>query len=93
MSYPSREGAKFDRAYYDSKHMPLVQEKWGPLGLTGFEVLYPTPGEQPFAAQTLVRFRDQAAIDAALTSPAAAEIIGDIPNFTNITAVILRAND
>ena len=68
--YPAHDGAKFDADYYAKTHIPLVEKAWGPHGLTGAEILFPH-GEQPDVAMVLLRFRDQAAIDAAVSDTAA----------------------
>lgn len=91
--YPSGEGSTFDRDYYSASHIPLVQQIWGPLGMTGTEVLFPAAGKQPFAAMVLIRFGDQAAINAALSSRDTAKIMGDVPKFTNIRPSMYRADD
>jgi len=36
--YPKSEGKSFNLEYYKSKHMKLVKEKLGPLGLINSEV-------------------------------------------------------
>ena len=33
VTYPSREGGRFDADYYAATHLPLVEEKWGQYGL------------------------------------------------------------
>jgi uncharacterized protein (TIGR02118 family) len=91
--YPNSDGAKFDSEYYSASHIPLVQQVWGGLGMTGTEVLFPAPGKQPFVAMVLIRFRDQEAINAALASRDTAKIMGDVPKFTNIKPTMFRAND
>ena len=92
VSYPVHDGARFDAAYYTATHIPLAEKAWGPLGLTGAEVLFPA-GAQPWAATVLLRFVDQAAIDAALASPEAPAVMADVANFTDIVPVLYRAAD
>ena len=90
VSYPQHEGARFDADYYRDAHIPLVEKVWGPSGLTGAEILWPADGGQPHAAMVVLRFRDGAAIDAAITAPATAEVMADIAKFTDIQPVIYR---
>lgn len=90
VSYPLHDGASFDADYYRDTHIPLVEESWGPSGLTGAEILWPADGTQPLAAMVVLRFRDGAAIDAAMGSPATAAVMADIANFTNIQPSIYR---
>ncbi|GLZ87027.1 ethyl tert-butyl ether degradation protein EthD [Metapseudomonas resinovorans] len=93
VSYPLSAGATFDRDYYLSTHVPLVQAAWAEFGLQSAEVLFPAAGPQPLAGLVLLRFADQAGVDAALASPRTREVIGDVLNFTNISPVIFRADD
>ncbi|HDR9482562.1 TPA: EthD family reductase [Burkholderia aenigmatica] len=93
VSYPSAEGGTFDREYYLSNHTALVRSAWGEFGLQSAEVLFPSPTPQPFACMAILRFSDQAAIDAALSSAKTAEVMGDVKNFTNITPTIFCADD
>ena len=92
VSYPASEGATFDRDYYTSTHTQIAGAVWGSSGLQSAEVLFPV-GAQPFLAMTILRFIDQAAIDAALGSAETAKVIGDIVNFTNVSPIIFRAED
>jgi uncharacterized protein (TIGR02118 family) len=90
VSYPLSEGATFDADYYRDTHIPLVETSWGPSGMTGAEILWPADGAQPVAAMVVLRFRDAAAIDAAMASPATGAVMADIANFTNIQPSIYR---
>lgn len=89
--YPQQDGATFDRTYYTQTHIPLVEQLWGPSGLTGADVLWPGDGAQPFAAMVVLSFENGAAIDAALASGGTANIMGDVAKFTNIQPGIYRA--
>ncbi|EMN5127249.1 EthD family reductase [Burkholderia contaminans] len=93
VSYPAAEGMEFDREYYFATHISLVRAAWGECGLQSVEVLFPAPGPQPFACVTLLRFSDQAGIDAALASSRTAEVVGDVRNFTQVQPAIFRAGD
>lgn len=90
VTYPAVDGGRFDGNYYVSTHMPLVEEKWRPLGLTGARALLPVGDSPAYAAIAVIDFRDGAAIDRALGSPEAAEIFGDIANFTDLEPVAQR---
>lgn len=93
VSYPLTCDSTFDRNYYQFAHLPLAQAIWGEHGLQSAEVLFPASGPQPLAAMVILRFVDQAAIDAALASPKTPEVLADVAKFTNITPMIFRAND
>ena len=89
--YPNGPGTHFDHAYYRDKHMPLVKARLGaPLkyytvdkGMAGG-----APGSAPTYAASGHLFFDS--VDDFQTSfgPHTAEIMGDIPNYTDITPVI-----
>jgi uncharacterized protein (TIGR02118 family) len=90
VSYPLHEGATFDPDYYRDTHIPLVEASWGPSGMTEAEILLPADADQPAAAMVVLRFRDAAAIDAALASPATGAVMADVGNFTDIQPSIYR---
>ncbi|MFX1674763.1 EthD family reductase [Paraburkholderia sp. A2WS-5] len=93
VSYPAVEGLAFDREYYLGTHVPLVRAVWGEFDLHSAEVLFPASGPQPFACVTVLRFNDQAGIDAALSSARTGDVVGDVPNFTNVQPTIFRAGN
>jgi uncharacterized protein (TIGR02118 family) len=89
--YPSGPGAKFDMDYYVKKHMPMVRQKLGAickgtnaeLGIAGGG-----PGAPPtYIAIGHVLCDSVEALQAAM-APHEKEIMGDIPNYTNITPII-----
>lgn len=90
VTYPRREGATFDTDYYRDKHTPLVKRIWGATGMSEAEILWPAGDDQPFMAMVLLRFPDDASIDASLGSAGTAEVMGDITKFTNIEPTIYR---
>ncbi len=89
--YPNKPDAKFDMAYYTSSHMPMVKQKCGAAckaiaaekGLSGSE-----PGSKP--ANLAIGYLTFDSVDAFQKSfgPHAAEILADVPNYTNINPVI-----
>ena len=89
--YPAKDGAKFDAAYYDATHIPLVKDAFTATGLTDVQVLKglsaPGGGPAPFVAIVNLTFRDAEALAASLGGPRAAEVMGDVVNFTDITPV------
>jgi uncharacterized protein (TIGR02118 family) len=89
--YPNRGDAKFDMNYYVTKHMPMVRQKLAPAckgvaveqGIAGG-----APGTPPaFVAMGHLLFDSADAFQKAM-APHASEIMGDIPNYTNIQPVI-----
>lgn len=90
--YPNKPVSKFDMDYYLSKHIPLVQARWADMGMSeiravkGVGTLDPkTPA--PYQVMALLRFDSKEAFDAA-GAKHGAEILGDIPNFTDVMPVI-----
>jgi uncharacterized protein (TIGR02118 family) len=89
--YPRREGSKFDMKYYCASHIPMVAKKLGAAckgvsveqGLSGA-----APGTQPnFVALGHMLFDSVEAFQSAF-APHAGEIMGDIPNYTNIEPIV-----
>jgi uncharacterized protein (TIGR02118 family) len=89
--YPTREGAKFDQAYYEETHIPLVRDAFTPTGLTGVQVLKGLAagdgGAAPYVVIVNLTFRDAAALQASLGGPRAAEVIADVAKFTDIQPI------
>jgi uncharacterized protein (TIGR02118 family) len=89
--YPNKEGGKFDFDYYLKRHMPVSIERHGPAlrgvtverGLSGV-----TPGSPPAYAAICHLFFDSVEAFVQAFMPHAAELQGDIPNYTNIEPVI-----
>ena len=90
VSYPPTEGATFNREYYLATHMPLVKEKWGSAGLTDAVAMFPDDESPASLAVAVLTFTDGAARDAAISGPDAAEVFGDVANFTTISPVAQR---
>lgn len=88
--YPTTEGGKFDMDYYNATHIPLVKEAFGPTGLKSVEVLQGLPGPEgkpPYVAIANLAFESPQALQASMGGPRAAEVVGDIANFTDIAPV------
>ena len=88
VAYPNRPGSRFDLEYYMNKHIPMVEAKMTPHGLTGWGVskglggLAPgTPA--PYAVQVHLDFQSLEGLQAGLAAEGAA-IMGDIPNYTDV---------
>ncbi|MEM1336805.1 MAG: EthD family reductase [Bacteroidota bacterium] len=89
--YPNAEGKTFDMEYYSEKHMPMVAELFGE-GLKGLEIdkgiAGRTPEEpMPYLAVGYFYFDSLEAYQNAF-GPNAEQILGDIPNYTNIQPVV-----
>jgi uncharacterized protein (TIGR02118 family) len=87
VTYPGREGGRFDGDYYVATHLPLVEANWGQYGLTSTRAFL-ADGEMPsLAAIAVLEFSSGAAVDTALASPEAGTVFGDIVNFTDLAPV------
>jgi uncharacterized protein (TIGR02118 family) len=89
--YANTAGKKFDMAYYVDKHLPMVRKKFGNAckrmdldqGLGGGQ-----PGSKPpYVAMVHFLFDSVEAFQTAF-APHADEIMGDIPNYTDIQPLI-----
>lgn len=88
--YPTTEGGKFDMDYYNATHIPLVKEAFGPTGLTSVQVLQGLSGpdgKPPYVAIANLAFESPQALQASMGGPRAAEVVGDIANFTDIAPI------
>ena len=89
--YPNSSGSTFDVDYYKRTHMKLVQQKLGPLGLLGSEVDAGIAGmgdaAPPYAAIGYMFFDTLEAFQAGFDQ-VGAELVADVPNYTNIEPVI-----
>lgn len=88
--YPNSQGATFDMAYYTGKHLPLVQQRVTTCkGITAEKgVSGATPGSSPaYIAIGHLLFDSIESFQSGFT-PHATEILGDVPNYTNIQPVI-----
>jgi uncharacterized protein (TIGR02118 family) len=86
--YPAK--AKFDYAYYQNKHMKLVADRWGDMGLVEervVKVAAAAAGEPQHQVITQLKFSSQERFNAALAAHGA-EIMGDIANFTDGSPVV-----
>ena len=91
VQYPRTEGARFDMDYYVTKHIPMCQERCGDAlkGATILEGLSGGMSGKP-ASNVAVGTLTFDSIDAfqAAMGPHMGEIMGDIPNYTDITPVL-----
>jgi uncharacterized protein (TIGR02118 family) len=89
--YANGEGKRFDIAYYCERHMKLVQRLCG-SALKGTAVEHGMSGmapgsAAPFLAMGHLYFETVAAFQASF-GPHVNEIVGDVPNYTNIEPTI-----
>ena len=89
--YPNTPGARFDADYYRDKHMPMVKRLVGPA-CTGIGYAAGITGGQPdsaapYVAIGTVYFNSLEDFQNSFP-PQAAEIMADIPNYTDLEPVI-----
>ena len=95
--WPKTSDSHFDMDYYLSKHVPMTISKLQSLGIPvaaevdeGLGTL--TPGEPaPYAAIGYLLFENMEDLQKGLATHGA-EIMGDIPNFTNVQPQIQIGN-
>jgi uncharacterized protein (TIGR02118 family) len=89
--YPNKPGARFDHDYYAYKHMPLVKQKMGDACLF-YTVDRGLAGGEPDSPPTYVGmchiYCDSVESFKAGFGPHAADILGDIPNYTDLQPVL-----
>ncbi len=89
--YPAGAATTFDMDYYLKSHIPMVRQKLG-AACIGVAVEQGLGGGAPGSAPTYIAmghllFNSVADFQAAF-APHAAEIMGDVPNYTNAQPVI-----
>ena len=81
--YPTAEGSTFDHDYFRDTHVPMACKAWG---LSGAEINKGLNG--PYTTLVHFTFDDMDAVNAALGAPATADVLADVPKYTNIQPVI-----
>lgn len=89
--YPNKEGGRFDADYYYQQHMPKSLQRLGPA-LKGVSLEQGVSGSMPgtpapYLIMSHLLFDSLEAFQAAFV-PHAEELLGDIPNYTDIEPVI-----
>lgn len=85
--YPNEFGKQFDMDYYLNKHMPMVNDTLGDLGLVRTEVDKGIGGMEPgssppYVAIAYMYFDDMDSLQKSMAN--AQEMMSDLPNFTDI---------
>lgn len=90
VTYPAKEGGHFDFAYYRDKHIPMVEKYIGSdverseisKGIAGAG-----DGGAPYTCIGQIYLKSLDGFGAAMEKHAG-EIMGDVPNYTNIEPVV-----
>ena len=90
--YPNEEGKKFDMDYYSGKHMPMVRSRLDSMGLLRSEMEKGVSSADPsapapFVAIGVLYFNTAEEVHEAFKTHGR-EIMGDIPNYTDISPQI-----
>lgn len=89
--YPNKPGATFDFSYYVQRHFPMVLEKLKPFGAERFEIERGVANEEggppPYLAIGRLFLRDVAGFQRGMEAHGA-EILADIPRYTNIEPTV-----
>lgn len=89
--YPNESGATFDWEYYQTSHMALLEERWGPHMARKPEVARGQAalpkGDATYMASAVAYFDDREALQAAMRA-GGSDIPNDIPQFTNVQPVM-----
>jgi uncharacterized protein (TIGR02118 family) len=89
--YPRHSDSRFDYDYYLRTHVPLVESRWGGMGLVKAKLmrgdLTLDGGGPAFELIALLTFSSMEAVEAALAAHGD-EILADIPKYTNVQPLI-----
>jgi uncharacterized protein (TIGR02118 family) len=89
--YPAKEGETFNYDYYFNEHHKLVVSRWKSEGMVSCEfdkgLSDPAGGKAPYLAIAYLKFNSVEDLQKALAKHGA-EIVGDIPNYTKIEAIM-----
>lgn len=86
--YPAKEGAKFDMDYYLKTHMPLVSNRWGPLGLKQWYITDLRQSGGPYSVQATLIWDTGFDGFKAANDAHGAEVMGDVANFSSEQPVL-----
>jgi uncharacterized protein (TIGR02118 family) len=85
--YPKTDDSTFDMDYYVNTHLPLVSERIGAVVSTSASAGTDFGGPTPYMCVGVINIESMDALATAFGAHGD-EIMGDIPNFTNVAPVI-----
>jgi uncharacterized protein (TIGR02118 family) len=88
VAYPREEGFTFDKEYYLSTHMPLVEKHWKKHGLKSY-VVSELNEDGPYTYIVVMEFESLQGWRAAAQDPSLKEIMEDVPKFSNLKPVTI----
>jgi uncharacterized protein (TIGR02118 family) len=87
--YPNQEGARFDKGYYKSTHIPLAMKVMKAASVTLIEGVPMGATAAPYVMVAHFQFASAEAVTTALADPAMAEVRADVAKFTDIKPTIM----
>ncbi len=91
VTYAGDADTKFDREHWINVHLPMVREAWKPHGLLSAGGFFPLGDGGGLIAICPCVFRDEAAMEAALASPATKRVMDDVQKVTAVVPARSRA--
>jgi uncharacterized protein (TIGR02118 family) len=89
VAYPRKEGATFDKDYYLSTHMPMVEKHWRKHGLKSYAVTE-LSADTPYTYMVAMDFESYEGFGAASQDPNTKELMEDVPKFSNEQPIMLH---
>jgi uncharacterized protein (TIGR02118 family) len=89
VAYPRKDGATFNKEYYLSTHMPLVEKYWKKHGLKSYAVTE-LNADGPYTYSVVMEFDSYEGFGAAAADPNTKEVMDDVPNFSNEQPVLVH---
>ncbi|KAF5609015.1 ethyl tert-butyl ether degradation [Fusarium pseudoanthophilum] len=87
--FPNEPDAKYNFNYYLSKHMLLIQERWGKYGVGSWSATQFTDGldgsASLYAFGSIVEWGDQSEVKITFAGPKVAKIMGDVSDLSTRT--------
>jgi len=87
--YPNRPGARFDMAYYRTRHIPLAMRVMRADSVTLIEGVPTGDTPPPYVMICHFEFASAEALAVAVARPEMAEVRADVANFTDITQTVM----
>ncbi|KAH9879406.1 hypothetical protein J1614_002846 [Plenodomus biglobosus] len=89
IAYPRTEKSTFNKDYYVSTHIPLVEKIWKPLGLKSWTVGELNP-DGPYSYSVVMEFESLEAFGKATQDPGTKAVMEDVANFSSEQPMLLH---
>ncbi|CBX95231.1 hypothetical protein IAQ61_004055 [Plenodomus lingam] len=89
VAYPRTDKSTFNKDYYISTHIPLVEKTWKPFGLKSWTVGELT-ADGPYSFTVVFEFESLEAFGKAIQDPGTKAVMEDVANFSSEQPVLLR---